>query len=140
MREDIIKSKLKLIEENIDLVEHNLPKKFENFENLGLVKDGIYKRIEASIQEVIDICSIINADLKLGIPSNRTEIMEALISNGILSKEMGNKLKKLKAFRNFLVPRYGQIDDKIAFKNIRKGLSDFQKFRKIILKFLEENT
>lgn len=41
MREDIIKSKLKLIEENIDLVEKNLPKKFENFKNLGLVKDGI---------------------------------------------------------------------------------------------------
>ncbi len=68
-RTDVIKTKLKIITENIELVKENLPGKLSEFKALGLVKDGIYKRIEASIQEVISICSIINSDLKLGIPS-----------------------------------------------------------------------
>ncbi len=46
MREDIIKTKLKEIEESIKVIKENLPDKFEKFLDLGLVKDGIYKKIE----------------------------------------------------------------------------------------------
>ncbi len=53
LRTDVIKTKLKIIEENIELVKENLPEKLSEFKALGLVKDGIYKRIEASIQEVL---------------------------------------------------------------------------------------
>jgi uncharacterized protein YutE (UPF0331/DUF86 family) len=87
MRINLIKSKLKIIEENIDLVEKNFPQDLEDFKKLGLIKDGIYKRVEASIQEIINICSIINSDLKLGIPSNRDEIIAILEEKKIISKE-----------------------------------------------------
>ena len=81
LRTDIIKSKLKIIEENVELVKENLPADVNEFKDLGLVKDGIYKRIETSIQEVMSICSLINSDLKLGIPSNRDDIIISLIEN-----------------------------------------------------------
>ena len=136
LRTDAIKSKLKIIEENIDLVKENLPEKLSKFKALGLVKDGIYKRIEASIQEVISICSIINSDLKLGIPSNRDDIIVALFDNNILSKKMTEKIKELKGFRNFLVHRYGTIDDEVAFKDIRNELLDFKVFKEEILNYL----
>lgn len=55
---------------------------------MGLVKDGIYKRIESSIQEVLSVCSIINADLKLGIPSNREDIIDALKNEKVISNEI----------------------------------------------------
>ncbi len=138
LRKDIIKSKLKSIEEYIDLVKKNLPENIEKFKALGLVKDGIYKKIEVSIQEIISICSIINSDLKLGIPSNRDDIIIALMDNNILSRQMGDKIKELKGFRNFLVHRYGKIDDVIAFKDIRKGLPDFSLFKDEILNFLKQ--
>ena len=75
IRTNIIKTKLKIIDENIELVKGNLPEKVNEFKALGLVKDGIYKKIESSIQEIIGICSIINSDLKLGIPSNRVILL-----------------------------------------------------------------
>jgi len=137
LRTDAILTKLKIIEENIDLVKANLPEKLSEFKKLGLVKDGIYKRTEASIQEVISICSIINADLKLGIPSNREEIINALSNNNVLSKEITQKINEMKGFRNFLVHRYGTIDDDIAFKDIKKGLSDFELFKYEVLNFLK---
>jgi len=136
LRSDVIKTKLKIIEENIDLVKENLPEKLNEFKALGLVKDGIYKKIEASIQEVINICSIINSDLKLGIPSNRDDIILALLDNNILSKKITKKIKELKGFRNFLVHRYGTIDDEVAFKYIRNGFPDFKLFKEEILKYL----
>ena len=137
MRVNIIKTKLKIVEENILLVKENLPEKIEDFINLGLIKDGIYKRIEASIQEILSICSIINTDLKLGVPPNRDEILKTLIDNNIISEKMGQIAKELKGFRNFLVYRYGKIQDEIAFENIKKGLLDFKFFNDEILQFLK---
>lgn len=133
----MIKTKLKIIEENIELVKRNLPEKFTEFEALGLVKDGIYKKIEASIQEVISICSIINSDLKLGIPSNRDDIIFALQEHNILSKNIIDKVKEMKGFRNFLVHRYGAIKDEVAFKDIKNGLPDFRLFKEEVLKYLK---
>ena len=139
IRINIIKTKIAIIDENLELVKGNLPSKLKDFKDLGLVKDGIYKRIEASIQEVISICSIINSDLKLGIPSNRDEIIVALEENKVLSSNMVEKIKKLKGFRNFLVHRYGKIDDGVAFEDIRDGLSDFKTFKDEILNFLKKH-
>ena len=137
MRANIIKTKLKIVEENILLVKENLPEKIEDFTNLGLIKDGSYKRIEASIQEILSICSIINTDLKLGVPPNRDEILKTLIDNNIISEKMGQIVKELKGFRNFLVYRYGKLQDEIAFENIKKGLLDFKFFNDEILQFLK---
>lgn len=46
MRIDIIKNKLKAIEENIDLVKENIPEEIVEFIELGLIKDGIYKKLK----------------------------------------------------------------------------------------------
>ncbi|TFG01243.1 MAG: hypothetical protein EU542_07310 [Promethearchaeota archaeon] len=64
----MIKNKLKTIEENIELVRENFPNNLDDFLDLGLVKDGIYKRIDSSIQEILNVCSIINTDLDLVFP------------------------------------------------------------------------
>ncbi len=136
LRIDIIKTKLKIIEENIEIVKKFLPNTFKEFKSLGLLKDGIYKKIEASIQETLKICSIINADLNLGIPANREDIISSLFDKKIISKKMRKIIHELKGFRNFLVHRYGEINDKIAFDDIKNGLADFSLFKKEINNFL----
>jgi uncharacterized protein YutE (UPF0331/DUF86 family) len=138
LRIELIKHKLISIKENIDIVKENIPDNLEEFKNLGLIKDGIYKKIEVSIQEIINICSIINSDLKIGIPSNRDEIISALEDKEVLSKELGKKIRELKGFRNFLVHRYGKIQDEIAYEDIKEGFDDFTLFNEEILKFLDE--
>jgi len=138
LRIELIKHKLKSIIENIDLVKENIPDNLEEFKKLGLIKDGIYKKIEVSIQEIINICSIINSDLKIGIPSNRDEIISALEDKEVISKEVGKKIRELKGFRNFLVHRYGRIQDEIAYEDIKEGFDDFTLFSNEILKFLNK--
>ncbi|RLG55824.1 MAG: DUF86 domain-containing protein [Candidatus Hydrothermarchaeota archaeon] len=137
MRKRIIRTKMKEIEESIRLVEEHLPESFEEFSNLGLVKDGIYKRVEFAIENVFDICAIINADLNLGIPSSDEDILENLMKNNILSMKMKEKLKMMKGFRNILVHRYGKIDDKLAFRILKENLGDFYEFMREIEEFLE---
>ena len=137
MREEIIRTKIREIKESIRLVEEHLPDSFEDFSSMGLVKDGMYKRIEFAVETVFDICAIINTDLELGIPSDDEDIVENLVKNDILSEEMRTKLKAMKGFRNILVHRYGKIDDKLAFNLLKENLRDFYVFIKRIEVFLE---
>lgn len=115
--------KIKGIEESLELVKENLPKDLESFLNLGLIKDGIYKRVEFCIQNVLGICAGINSDLKLGVPSSEEEVVEHLVENRI-----------------FLVHRYGKIDDEIAYENIVRGLENFYKFIDEIREFSKSFT
>jgi len=110
------------------LVEENLPDTFEEFAGRGLIKDGIYKGIEFAIENVFDICAIINTDLELGIPHDDKDIIENLVKKKILSEEMREKLKEMKGFKNIVVHRYGRIDDNIAFEILKENLPDFYAF------------
>lgn len=128
LRSEIIRTKIKEIEEGVRLVEDNLPDEFEDFSKLGLVKDGIYKRMEFAIENVFDICAIINADLELGIPSDDADIFNNLVEHDIFDENMRNMLKRMKGFRNIVVHRYGRIDDRLAYTIMVENLPDFHHY------------
>jgi uncharacterized protein YutE (UPF0331/DUF86 family) len=137
MREEIIRIKLKEIKDSLTKIKNNLPKTLEEFLDLGLIKDGIYKRVEFMIENVLDICKIINTDLNLGLPKKDVDIIENLVKHKIISKKMGEKIKEMKSFRNILVHVYGEIEDEIAYEEIKNGLKDFEDFEKEIESFLK---
>lgn len=139
MRKRMIRTKMKEMEESLKLVEDNLPHDYQNFSQMGLAKDGIYKNIEFCIQQVIDICAIINSDLELGIPSEETDIIENLVESEILDADLGQRIKRMRGFRNILVHRYGKIDDERAFHHIQNGIQDFRLFIQQIKKVLSQH-
>lgn len=137
MRKEIILSKINEIEESIPLIADNMPEEFEEFENLGLLKDGIYKRIQYMIENILDICAIINSDMKFSSPGEEDDIINNLVKNKILPHSIGNKIKELKGFRNIIVHRYGKIDDRLSFELINENLGDFDKIIGSIKKIIE---
>ena len=137
MRKEIILSKINEIEESISLILENMPEDFEEFEKLGLLKDGIYKRIQYIIENVLDICAILNSDMKISSPGEEDDIINNLVKNKVLSQTIGNKIKELKGFRNILVHRYGKIDDKLSFELINENLGDFDKIIETIKRIIE---
>jgi len=126
LRIDIYISKFDRIKENVRLIKENLTDNLEDFRKLGLVKDGIYKRYEYSVELIIDVVAMINADLKLGIPNGTIDVLEQLERHEILNSEMVEKIKGMRGFRNVLVHRYGILDEEIAYDIIKSKLSDFE--------------
>lgn len=138
IRDALVYSKITEIEESIDMVNKNLPDQIEEFVTLGIVKDGIYKRLEYAIENVFDICHVINADLSLGIPSSEEDVIQNLRNRGIIDSDISDKLMDMRRFRNIVVHRYGKIDDKIAFSLLKDELDDFERFNERIRTFLKE--
>ncbi|MEA1944362.1 MAG: DUF86 domain-containing protein [Euryarchaeota archaeon] len=137
MRISLLKTKIKEIEESLELVEEYLPDDREEFLSLGIIKDGIYKRLEFCIENVFDICAVLNADYNLGIPGSDEDIVDNLIRNKILPEETKGKLGSMKGFRNIIVHRYGKLDDNLAFNIVSENLGDFYEFISLINDHLE---
>ncbi len=132
VRETVIRIKIQEIRECVSLVEDALPGSAEEFRNLGLIKDGIYKRIEFAIEDVFDICAILNADLMLGVPGEDEDILMNCLNNGILTDEMSEKIYGMRGFRNIVVHRYGKIEDTLAFNLLSENLGHFFQFVALI--------
>jgi len=75
---------------------------------------------------MIDACAIQNADHALGIPSDTDDIIENLRKAELIKDETAEKIKEIKAFRNVLVHKYGKIDDKRAYRDVKKGMKDIR--------------
>ncbi len=128
LRKLIIMDKIKEVDYSLYLIMENMPKDSKEFNNMGLLKDGIMKRLELIIQNIIDICAIISSDLRLEKPDSEEKIIDNLGKAGILNNEMVNKIKEMKGLRNILVHRYGKINDELIFENINKDLDDINNF------------
>ena len=137
LRETVIRIKLKEIAEGISLVQQHLPATAGEFRTLGLVKDGIYKRTEFAIENVFDICAIINTDLSLGVPGDDEDILVHLRDTDLISRSMQEKIHLMRGFRNIVVHRYGTIDDSLAFQLLTENIGDFSLFAAEIEKVLD---
>lgn len=139
LRKERIRSKLAKVKDTLDFISDNLPEKFENFKKNRVLKSGIYKEIEFCIEEVIQICYIINTDLGLGVPEVEDGVFNNLKIKNILPKKTIITIQNMKKFRNILVHKYGDVNDKVAFDNITKGLDNFNDIISEIEEFLRNN-
>ncbi|PTD94082.1 hypothetical protein C9439_04375 [archaeon SCG-AAA382B04] len=96
-----------------------------------------YERLlHLSIEVVIDVSSLILKGRGSGVPADEDGIFDQLIQDKVFDREFGETLKEMKAFRNILVYRYGEINDKKTYNQLN-NLEDFKEFKKQVLSYLE---
>ncbi len=137
MRKDVIAEKLTDIEESVNLIKENIPENIEEFVWLGLVKDGIYRRLGFAIERLMNVCAIINFDLKLGAPSSDIKIVYNLIENNVISIEAAEKIKELRNLNMYINKSYYMLRDDLAFERIKIVLGYFDALISEIKAFLE---
>ncbi|MFB6209460.1 MAG: DUF86 domain-containing protein [Candidatus Nanohaloarchaea archaeon] len=135
MDEERILIKLDQMDQYLDELGEDLPKSLEAYKE----RRRKYERLlHLSIETVVDISSLILKQEGLGAPEDEESIFDKLIEADIFDEETGEKLKDMKAFRNVLVHRYGEIKDEEVYGKLDQ-LEDFERFRQKILEYLEEN-
>ena len=113
-----------------------LPDKEKYLQNL-IIRRACEKTIEIAIEIVIDISAMIVSAQKFGLPSSEENIFEKLVEAKAIDKELGEKLKDMKGFRNILIHRYADVDDELVFENLKNSLDDFIEFKNVIADFLQ---
>ena len=96
-----------------------------------------YLLIEA-VEAMANICNHILTRLKGQVPKGYPDCFEKLSDAGIITKELGNKLRKVASLRNIIIHKYWEIDDRKVFNSAKVNINDFEEFLKQINEILEK--
>ncbi|MFB0561221.1 MAG: DUF86 domain-containing protein [Candidatus Lokiarchaeia archaeon] len=131
---DVIEGKIDIIERNLRFLEQYKNFKIKEFEKS-------YKDIQAvkySLLEIIESCIDI-ANHIISVKGYRraetySEIFQILGEEKVISQGLSEKMQNMAKFRNLLVHRYGEIENRKVLEIAKQNLQDVKEFEKEIAK------
>lgn len=135
-----------LVEAKFDIIDRNLKflKEFEEIDESSFERN--FRDIQASkyslleiTEACIDIASHIIAAEGYRRAETYSEMFEILQEESVISKKLADRLTEMAGFRNLLVHRYGEIDNKHILEIIQKDMKDVKMFMQKIIDFLERS-
>jgi uncharacterized protein YutE (UPF0331/DUF86 family) len=99
-------------------------------------KRACERTLQLLVQVVLDVCALLVAGLRLGLPGEEDDLIGKLLQRGVISSETAVTLRRMRGLRNLLVHEYGRVDDELVFDTIRHRLGDFDVFKREVLNAL----
>lgn len=90
------------------------------------------------IEAATNIAAHLCARLFDRAPASYAETFLVLAECGALDRDLAGRLAKMAGFRNLLVHRYADVDDKHMLRLMRNNLGDVEEYLKVLQRLLEE--
>lgn len=132
MNEDILKSKIKLIDENLVKLQTNLPEKFEDFQRNDLVLSASERYFQIIVDAIVDCNQILIEENNLPASETYFNTFSVLGKTSLLPAELLENLAYCVGTRNALIHKYDQIQLKREFEDIKKYIPLFKEYLKTI--------
>jgi uncharacterized protein YutE (UPF0331/DUF86 family) len=132
MNDDILKSKIKLIADNLEKLRAILPKNFEDFQKNDLVIAASERYFQVIVDAIIDCNQILIEKNNLPASDTYFNTFSTLSKISIFPSDLLENLSYCVGARNALVHKYEHIQLKREFKDIKKYLPLFKQYLKII--------
>ena len=97
----------------------------------------VERKLQLCIQACIDITNYLISRKRLRIPDEEGNIFVVLSEEGIIGKELAERMKGMVNFRNILVHEYLEIDNELVHRNLTQNLHDFNEFAQDIIQYLD---
>jgi len=98
------------------------------------------RNFQLIVDEMIDINQHFIKELGFDISNDLEGTFHILGENKILSEDFVLKISPVVGLRNRLVHRYEELNPKLFIETFQKEYSDFEKYIKFIINYLENNT
>ena len=89
--------------------------------------------LQVSIECCLDVANHIIASEHLRAPKDYADSFMVIEEEGIVARELGQRLRQMAKFRNRLVHLYGEIDDAYVYEFMKEDLKDIEEFKSIII-------
>lgn len=132
MNENILKSKINLIDENLAKLQANLPEKFEDFQKNDLVMPASERYFQIIVDAIVDCNQLLIEENNLPISETYFNTFNILTKISLFPNELLENLAYCIGTRNALVHKYDHIQLKREFEDIKKYIPLFKEYLKII--------
>jgi uncharacterized protein YutE (UPF0331/DUF86 family) len=106
----------------------------ETFLKDKILIGGAKYYLQVSIECCLDVANQIIASERLRAPRDYSDTFMVIQEEGLISPELGNRLRQMAKFRNRLVHLYGEIDNAYVYEYIKGELKDIEEFKLKIIK------
>ncbi|MDP1695859.1 MAG: DUF86 domain-containing protein [archaeon] len=124
-----IEHKIEEIEEYLDFLVSIVPEELEEYKKELKTKAACERYAEKIIEATIDLAFLVINLKKITQLTSEDKIFVILAKNKIISDSLASQLGEAKGMRNFIIHRYGEIDDSKVFHSIseelEKNINDF---------------
>ena len=84
--------------------------------------------LQISVECVLDICGLLVAGLRLGLPAEEENLFDRLEQALVFSPDLVRTLRAMRRFQNILVHEHGAVDDEIVFRLALRLSGDVKRF------------
>ena len=132
MDSDVVKAKLESLRRCVERVRTRTPVSAEELSTNFDAQDIICLNLERAVQACVDIAAHIVSDSECAVPDTMAGTFDALERQGIVSRELAQRMRRAVGFRNISVHAYQTLDWEIVHSIATKRLGDFIEFGRTI--------
>jgi uncharacterized protein YutE (UPF0331/DUF86 family) len=100
------------------------------------LQDIVSLNLSRAVQLSVDIGAHLIASMEVPPPGTMGQTFDLLAQQGVLSKELGNSLKKSVGFRNIAIHNYDNTNWHIVHSIVKNHLVEFSEFAKVVNEWL----
>jgi uncharacterized protein YutE (UPF0331/DUF86 family) len=130
LEREIIEGKFDVIDRNLRFLEEIKtlsPDQFvESYRDIQAAKYSLLEIMEACV----DIANYIISVKGFRRAEEYSEMFKVLKEEGVIAKELATKLEDMARFRNLLVHRYGEVDNRRVLEIITHNLKEIEEFER----------
>lgn len=125
MSPEVIRAKLSLLQQVLlDLKPH--------VEAFRQEQEKAHYEIERQVQLAVDLCVALGRRIlvvkSIPLPESSRQVFPALVTAGLMPRDLGERLAASVGLRNLLVHEYGSLDYALFYSGLRKGYEAFVEF------------
>lgn len=124
----IISRKVSYIEEHLRRIKELPLTSLDVFKKDTNIQDILLFNLTQAIQNCIDIAAHIVSDEGWGVPGTQSEMFDILAEQGVISRELGERLITVVGFRNRVIHEYEKLNLDIVYKVWQERIKDIEEF------------
>ena len=132
MDSDVVTAKLESLRRCIERVRTRTPTSVEDLSTDHDAQDIICLNLERAVQACVDVAAHIVSDSECAVPDTMAGTFDALERQGILPRELAERMRRAVGFRNISVHAYQTLDWAIVHSIVATRLGDFVEFGRAI--------
>ena len=128
MDRDVVTAKLESLRHCVERVRTRTPASVEELSSCYDAQDIICLNLERAVQACVDIAAHIVADTECTVPDSMAGTFDALERQGVLSRDLTERMRRAVGFRNISVHAYQTLDWEIVYSIATERLGDFVEY------------
>ena len=132
MDRDVVTAKLESLRRCVERVRTRTPESAGELSASCDAQDIVCLNLERTVKACVDIAAHVVSDSECAVPDTMAGTFDALERQGVLSRELAERMRRAVGFRNISVHAYQTLDWEIVHSIATKRLGDFVEFGRAI--------